>query len=107
MPKAFPGFIACKFPGRSDAEGKQGENDEEDEVRRVEKEMMNAVLTANLVDSSKSGVFFRGVVEEMGDAERGSSGAVAGEPFQHVNQCWDFMQVENELDERYDGLAPG
>ena len=58
MPKALPGFIACKLPGRSDAEGKQGENDEEDEVRRVEKEMMNAVLTANLVDSSTSGVFF-------------------------------------------------
>ena len=43
----------------------------------------------------------------MGDAERGSSGVVAGEPFQHVNQCWDFLQVENELDERYDGLAHG
>ena len=58
MPKASPGFIACKLPGRSDAEGKQGENDEEDEVRRVEKEMMNAVLTSNLVDSSTSGVVF-------------------------------------------------
>ena len=34
----------------------------------------------------------------MGDAEGGSGGVVAGQPLRHVNQCWDFLQVGNELE---------
>ena len=37
-------------------------------MRQVEKEVMNAPLTGNLVDSTTSGVS-----EEMGDVERGTS----------------------------------
>ena len=106
MPKGLQGFSGCKLPGTSNAEGKQGENDEEDEVRRVEKEVMNAVFDSKSCRLYHKRRFF-GVVDDMGDAERGPSGVVAGEPFQHVNQCWDFLQVKNELEERYDGWAHG
>ena len=55
----------------------------------MEKEVFNAVLTANLVDSTTSGVLAVEEVEEMSDVERGSSGASHGAPWQRVNQSWD------------------
>ena len=58
-------------------------------MRRVEKEMISVVLTANLVDSTT-----------RGDVERGSGGVVAEDPFKHVNQSLGCSQVENELEER-------
>ena len=65
------------------------EEEEEDEVRQVEKE-----VTPNPVDSaSSSGRFVRNV-------ERGSGGDGGEESFQYVNQSWDCSQVENELEER-------
>ena len=42
---------------------------ERDKEIRVEKEIMSAVLTANLVDSATSGVWC-GELEETGDVER-------------------------------------
>ena len=60
---------------------------------------MNAALTADLVESTTSGVL-AGEVEEVGDVERGSSGVLAEEPFQHVKESWDCSQVENEPEER-------
>ena len=80
-------------------EGKKRRWREREEVRRVEKKVMNAVLTANLVESITSGVL-AAEVKAMGNVERGSCGALAEELFQHVNQCWDCSQVENEPKER-------
>ena len=85
--------------GRSKAEGGKQESNEEDEGRRVGKDVMNAALTADLVESTTSGVL-AGEVEEVGDVERGSSGVLAEEPFQHVKESWDCSQVENEPEER-------
>ena len=68
MAVALPGFGGGKLPGRKKAEdGKQG-NDEEDEVRRVEEEVIHALLPANLVDSTTRCVL-AGAVEEMGDVK--------------------------------------
>ena len=53
---------------------------EENEVRRVEEEVMHAVLTANPVGTTASGVL-AGEIKEMGDLERGSGGVLAEEPF--------------------------
>ena len=49
----------------------KGGREEEDKMRRVEKEVMNAVWTANLVDSTISGVLAGEVDEEKGDVDRG------------------------------------
>ena len=87
------------MPGRSNAGGGKGEKDEEDEVRRMEQEVTNAVLTANLVDSTTSGVV-AGEVEEMGNVERGCGGVAAERLVQHVNQSWDCSLVGNGLEER-------
>ena len=54
-------------------------------MRRVEKVVTKAVLMADLLDSTSSGVL-AGEVEETCDVERSSSGVWAEEPFQHVNQ---------------------
>ena len=43
------------MPGRSKVEGGKGEEEEEDEVWQVEKEVMNAVLAAGSVISIISG----------------------------------------------------
>ena len=40
------------MPGTSKAEGGKEEHDDEDGLRRVETEVMNAVFTASLVDST-------------------------------------------------------
>ena len=92
------------MPGRSNAEGEKEEKAEGEEVRRVEKEVMNAVLMASPIESIASGVVAG--VEDMENVGRGPSGVVAEEPFQHVNQSWDCSQVEKEQ-ERCDGLAHG
>ena len=76
-PKALPGYSGGELLGRSKAGGGKEEKDEERAVRRMETEVTNAVLTANPVDSTTSGV-------------------LADEPLQHVNQSWDCSQVENE-----------
>ena len=63
-----------------------------------QKEEMSAVLTASLEDSTTSGVLV-GREEEMGGVEKkSSSGVLAGEPFQHVNQNCGCSQVENEVE---------
>ena len=46
MPQALPGYSGGALPGRSKAEGGKEGKAEEGEVRRVEKEAMNAILTA-------------------------------------------------------------
>ena len=86
--------------GRSKAEGGEQESNEEDEGRRVGKDVMNAALTADLVESHHKRAP-AGEGEEVGDVERGSSSVLAEEPFQHVKQSWDCSQVENEPEERY------
>ena len=68
--------------------------------------MMNAVWTANLGDATTSGVLAEDV-DAMGNVERSSSGDLAGDLFHHVSQNWNCSQVENELEERCDGLADG
>ena len=55
MPKALPVFSVGELPGRGKAEGGNEENDEEDDVRQVEKEVTNAALTTDLVDSTTIG----------------------------------------------------
>ena len=50
MPEALPGFGGGKLPGRSKAGSGEEGNDEETEVRWVEKEVTTAVLITNLVD---------------------------------------------------------
>ena len=87
------------MPGRSKAEGGKEGNDAKDEVRWVEKDVTNAVLIANLLDSTASGVL-AGKIKVMGDVDRSSSSVLAGEPFQHVIQNWDSSQVEYEPEER-------
>ena len=44
------------MPERSKAEGGKEETAEEEEVRRVEKEVMHAILTASTIESTMSGV---------------------------------------------------
>ena len=102
--KSFVRIQWWNMPGRSNAEGEKEEKAEEEEVRRVEKEVMNAVLMASPIESTASGVVV--VVEDMENVGRGPSGVVAEELFQHVNQSWDCSQVEKEQ-ERCDGLAHG
>ena len=85
--------------------GKEG-NDDEDEVRRMEKEVTRAVLTADLVDTTTIGVLAL-EAEATCDVERSSSSVLAGEPFQHVHQGGDCSQVENEQEERDGWLAHG
>ena len=70
------------------AEGGKEGKEEEDTLRWVEKEVMNAVMTANLVDPT-------------------TSDASAREPLQRVHHRWDCSQVENEPEDRCDGLAHG
>ena len=55
-PNVLPGCSGGKMSGRSKADAGKEEKEEEDSVRRVEKEAMNAVLTANLVHSTTSSV---------------------------------------------------
>ena len=50
-------------------------------MRRVEKEVKHAVLTANLVDHTTSGVLAGEV--EIGEVEWSSSGVLAGKLFRH------------------------
>ena len=69
VPKALRGFT-----------GGKEDNEEEDEVRRMEKEVTDAVLTENLDDSITSGVA-AGEVEEMGTVEKGSGRVVSEEAF--------------------------
>ena len=76
----------------------QEEKEEGEEVRRVEKKVMNAVLTASAMEPTTSGVVV-GVAEEMGNVGSGSGGVVALEPSQHVNQSCDCSQVAHELQE--------
>ena len=49
-------------------------------MRRMEEEVTDAVLTANLDDSTTSGVA-TGEVEEMGTVEKGSGRVVSEEAF--------------------------
>ena len=63
-PKGLPGHSGGKMQGRSKAEGGKGEKEVEDEVRRVEKEVTKAVLTASPIESTSSGGV-GDVVEEM------------------------------------------
>ena len=63
-----------------EARQKEEEEKKEDDEMRREKDVMSAVSTANLVDSSTSGVL-AGEVDEMRDVERSSSGVLAEEPW--------------------------
>ena len=104
MPEALPGLSGGKMPGRSNAEGGRVEKEEENEVWQVEKVVMSAVLAADPVNSATS-CDLAETVEETCDVEKSSIGGLAEEPFQHVGPSWDCSQVENELEERCDGLA--
>ena len=99
MLKALLGFSVGRLPGRSEAgEGKEGKKDE-GAVRRVENEVMNAILTAGPIESTTRGDI-AAVVEERRNADRSSGGDVVGEPLQHVDQSWDCSQKEDESEER-------
>ena len=78
-------------------EGGKEENDDAGEVRR-EKEVMNAVRTANLVESILSDVL-TGDVEKTNDVERSSSCVLTGEFFLQVVQSWDWSQAVSESEE--------
>ena len=71
----------------------------------VEKEEMNTVLTANLVDSTTSGVLAEEVAE-IGEVGKKLQRRFSWEPIQHVTQSWDCLQVETELEVR-DAMFPG
>ena len=79
-------------------EGKEEEGEVEEEARRVENEVMNAILSPGPIESHCQRRV-AAVVEES-NAERGSGGDVADEPFQHLGQSWDCSQMEDELEER-------
>ena len=73
-PKAMPGHSGEKMPGRSKAHGDKEVKEEEGEVRRVENEVMNAILTAGPIESTiRDDV--GDVVEERRNAERSSGGS--------------------------------
>ena len=61
-------MVTCRVEVRQ-KEGKEVEDD----VRGVEKEVRNALLTANFLDLTTSGVFGWVEAQEMGDVERSSS----------------------------------
>ena len=84
--------------GRSKAEGGEQVNEDEEEVQRVDNEVMNPILTAGALESTTR-VDVAIVVEETND-ERSSDGDVAKEPFQQVGQNWDCSQRDDELVER-------
>ena len=73
------------MPGRSKAHGDKEVKEEQRQVRRVENEVMNAILTAGRIESTTGGDV-GDTVEEMRNAERSSGGSVAEESFQRVGQ---------------------
>ena len=106
-PKAMPGYSGEKMPGRSKAHGDKEVKEEEGEVRRVENEVMNAILTAGPIEST-TGDDVGDAVQERRNAERSSGGSVAEESFQRVGQSWNDSQVEKRVGgERCNGLAHG
>ena len=74
MAGTLSGHSGGSMPGRSNAEGGKEENDEDDEVPRLEKEVMHAVLTANLIESITSGVLAWGVLGTRGVVSSSSDG---------------------------------
>ena len=74
MPKVLPGYSDGEMPGRSKADGGAEGNEDEDEVRRVEKEVTKAIWAVDPVNSNMSGV-------------------LAEEPFQHAGQRWECSQT--------------
>ena len=53
MPKALPRYSGDNLTGRIKAEGGTEVQEEEEEVRRVENEVMNAILTADPIECRK------------------------------------------------------
>ena len=62
MPEALPGFGGGRLPGRSRAEGGREEDDEE-EVRKVQNEMMNVTLAEEqtVMDAAEGNVAWKAV----------------------------------------------
>ena len=82
--------------GRSKAEGGREGKEEEEEVRMMENEVIHAILSSCPIESTAR-ADAASVVDES-NAERGSSGDVAEELFQHVDQSWDFQLEEMRRD---------
>ena len=95
----LPGFSSGKMPGRSTVDGGKEES-EEQEVWRVDKEVMKAVSAADLGQTPLKAAMLLGRWRKPAVFERGSSGDVAVEPFQHAGQSWDCSQVVYEPEER-------
>ena len=51
-PKASPGYSSEKLPARNKAEGGTEGKEEEEDVRKMENEVMNAILTSGRVEST-------------------------------------------------------
>ena len=84
-----------KLSGRSKTEGgKDGKGD----VRKMENEVMNAILTSGPIEATARADVAAAV--RWRNVERGSGCGVAEEPFQHVGQSWECSQIGDELEER-------
>ena len=94
--KPYQDTAVGKLPGRSKADG-GNEKEEEEEVRQMENEVMNAILTSGPIEPTARGDV--AVVVEERNAETSSGGDVAEEPFQHVGQSWECSQIEDEFEE--------
>ena len=84
------------MPGRSEAEGGNEVKEHEEEVRRVENEVIGAIQPARAIESTTGGDVAN-AVQEMESAETSSGGGVAEEPFHHVGEIWECSQVGNEF----------
>ena len=85
----FVDYDGAKMSGRSNAEGGREERKEENDARRVENEVMNAVVADDLVTSSTSDDLV-GRMTETRDVPRNSSPLVE-EPFNIWVEGWREM----------------
>ena len=75
-------------------------------MRQENKDVMNAVRAADLVNSTGSGDL-AGAVEKTCGVERSFTGVLVGASLQHAGQSWDFSQADSEQEEkemRWSGL---
>ena len=86
------------MPGRCNAEGGEKEKESEEEVRKIDNEVMNAILTSGPIESAARSDIAAVVQEKL--SGRGSSCDAAEEPFQHVRQSWGCSQNEDEVEQQ-------
>ena len=118
VPKASPGYSGGKLRGKSKAEGGREGEEEEEELRRLENEVMNVILAKEQreMDVVEGDAWKAATEARSSEAKMGPSGEFGfgvnrkdslEETRRHMGQSWDCSQMEDESEERCDGLARG